>query len=472
MDAPTSGQSIGNDQRAGSLAGECLVAMNSGSLGLGPLASQGTIIDQLLVSQVSQPAWSADYAAPLYSSFNNHLSGARYEGQVSSLLATTFRESDFNTAAHQAATSTTSTTTTAATTAGQLLFDNPLSSASYQSDKLTPLSHDGLMIGRPNLAGGTSDRGIFTSSDIVRMNQQQQQHSHQELLAPSARSYSQTAAAASQRQQAQLSSNILDLSQQHQPPPGAAGPSSQSNMMMQQHSGARQQSRMQLQHQQQAPASLSSSRFPAQPRHLSEFLSSIAQQHVAPASSGAANFGSIGTNLDNRFYQHHGHQQRAAAHQSHSLMARQSIRHQHHHPHHHHHQENKPFQGPASNNAAAAAVAASSTSAAATTPANMVKRKSKLPFFQGSSAAASGQAGNGQAGNSLRLDLHHSSLMANPDSGERFSRKVFVGGLPPDIDEEEIKASFRRFGTLIVDWPHKAESKSYFPPKGDRKSVV
>lgn len=49
---------------------------------------------------------------------------------------------------------------------------------------------------------------------------------------------------------------------------------------------------------------------------------------------------------------------------------------------------------------------------------------------------------------------------------ERYSRKVFVGGLPPDIDEEEITASFRRFGPLVVDWPHKAESKSYFPPKG------
>ncbi|XP_054708199.1 cytoplasmic polyadenylation element-binding protein 2-like [Uloborus diversus] len=54
----------------------------------------------------------------------------------------------------------------------------------------------------------------------------------------------------------------------------------------------------------------------------------------------------------------------------------------------------------------------------------------------------------------------------NLESGERYSRKVFVGGLPPDIDEEEITASFRRFGPLVVDWPHKAESKSYFPPKG------
>jgi len=49
---------------------------------------------------------------------------------------------------------------------------------------------------------------------------------------------------------------------------------------------------------------------------------------------------------------------------------------------------------------------------------------------------------------------------------EHYSRKVFVGGLPPDIDEEEITGAFRRFGPLVVDWPHKAESKSYFPPKG------
>ncbi|NXV71447.1 CPEB4 protein, partial [Atlantisia rogersi] len=34
------------------------------------------------------------------------------------------------------------------------------------------------------------------------------------------------------------------------------------------------------------------------------------------------------------------------------------------------------------------------------------------------------------------------------------------------LSTDEITASFRRFGPLIVDWPHKAESKSYFPPKG------
>lgn len=99
----------------------------------------------------------------------------------------------------------------------------------------------------------------------------------------------------------------------------------------------------------------------------------------------------------------------------------------------------------------------------------------------------------------------------NGERIERFSRKVFVGGLPPDIDEgerttmmhdtsglsshfvffyfdllflsalihcpppntDEITSSFRRFGHLVVDWPHKAESKSYFPPKGiDKASIL
>ena len=47
-----------------------------------------------------------------------------------------------------------------------------------------------------------------------------------------------------------------------------------------------------------------------------------------------------------------------------------------------------------------------------------------------------------------------------------YSRKVFLGGLPPDIDEDEIKQYFSQYGKLSVDWPHKAESKSLFPPKG------
>lgn len=87
------------------------------------------------------------------------------------------------------------------------------------------------------------------------------------------------------------------------------------------------------------------------------------------------------------------------------------------------------------------------------------RRKGKSPFFLD--------------GGDLVLEEQQLAQRCSPKGvpetsgvGERYSRKVFVGGLPPDIDEEEITASFRRFGPLVVDWPHKAESKSYFPPKG------
>lgn len=33
---------------------------------------------------------------------------------------------------------------------------------------------------------------------------------------------------------------------------------------------------------------------------------------------------------------------------------------------------------------------------------------------------------------------------------ERYSRKVFVGGLPPDIDEEEIKSCFSRYNVVLI----------------------
>ncbi|MBN3276090.1 CPEB2 protein, partial [Polyodon spathula] len=69
-------------------------------------------------------------------------------------------------------------------------------------------------------------------------------------------------------------------------------------------------------------------------------------------------------------------------------------------------------------------------------------------------------------GHSDQVNSHSCYPHQNGERIERFSRKVFVGGLPPDIDEDEITTSFRRFGHLVVDWPHKAESKSYFPPKG------
>uniref|UniRef100_A0A4W3IHB6 Cytoplasmic polyadenylation element binding protein 4 n=1 Tax=Callorhinchus milii TaxID=7868 RepID=A0A4W3IHB6_CALMI len=75
---------------------------------------------------------------------------------------------------------------------------------------------------------------------------------------------------------------------------------------------------------------------------------------------------------------------------------------------------------------------------------------------------------DGRGDQSLHSGLNspHCFPHQNGERVERYSRKVFVGGLPPDIDEDEITASFRRFGSLVVDWPHKAESKSYFPPKG------
>ncbi|PAA92286.1 hypothetical protein BOX15_Mlig011202g3, partial [Macrostomum lignano] len=64
------------------------------------------------------------------------------------------------------------------------------------------------------------------------------------------------------------------------------------------------------------------------------------------------------------------------------------------------------------------------------------------------------------------MDSNGNAALAAVRSEERFSRKVFVGGLPPDIDEDEIGNAFRRFGPLTIDWPHKQDSKTYFPPKG------
>ncbi|GFS96045.1 cytoplasmic polyadenylation element-binding protein 2 [Trichonephila clavipes] len=90
----------------------------------------------------------------------------------------------------------------------------------------------------------------------------------------------------------------------------------------------------------------------------------------------------------------------------------------------------------------------------------------KSPFFTGLDENHLDDGHLEQMGPSLNSSMLCAPKSPNNDSGERFSRKVFVGGLPPDIDEDEINASFRRFGPLVVDWPHKAESKSYFPPKG------
>ena len=47
------------------------------------------------------------------------------------------------------------------------------------------------------------------------------------------------------------------------------------------------------------------------------------------------------------------------------------------------------------------------------------------------------------------------------------SRKVFVGGLPPDMDQDEIIEHILLYGPLTVGWPYKAKFKAaYFPHKG------
>ncbi|GBN19634.1 Cytoplasmic polyadenylation element-binding protein 2 [Araneus ventricosus] len=96
----------------------------------------------------------------------------------------------------------------------------------------------------------------------------------------------------------------------------------------------------------------------------------------------------------------------------------------------------------------------------------LVRFEGKSPFFTGLDENHLDDGHLEQMGPSLNSSMLCAPKSPNNDTGERFSRKVFVGGLPPDIDEDEINASFRRFGPLVVDWPHKAESKSYFPPKG------
>ena len=51
-----------------------------------------------------------------------------------------------------------------------------------------------------------------------------------------------------------------------------------------------------------------------------------------------------------------------------------------------------------------------------------------------------------------------------------YSRKVFIGGLQPDMDQDEIIEHFLPYGPLSVDWPYKAKSKAaalpYFTHKG------
>ncbi|GMS91442.1 hypothetical protein PENTCL1PPCAC_13617, partial [Pristionchus entomophagus] len=51
----------------------------------------------------------------------------------------------------------------------------------------------------------------------------------------------------------------------------------------------------------------------------------------------------------------------------------------------------------------------------------------------------------------LKPKLYH---QYNPGP-EVYSRKVFVGGLPVDVDEDELLLTFSPFGHLTIDWPNK-----------------
>ncbi|VDK78929.1 unnamed protein product [Litomosoides sigmodontis] len=47
-----------------------------------------------------------------------------------------------------------------------------------------------------------------------------------------------------------------------------------------------------------------------------------------------------------------------------------------------------------------------------------------------------------------------------------FSRKVFVGGLPPDVTADSISLFFEQFGANKVDWPHRKCTGGDTPPNG------
>ncbi|VDK51162.1 unnamed protein product [Gongylonema pulchrum] len=80
--------------------------------------------------------------------------------------------------------------------------------------------------------------------------------------------------------------------------------------------------------------------------------------------------------------------------------------------------------------------------------------------------AESGRTPSSQQGNGVCRAMKPDLYYQYSPGRETYSRKVFVGGLPVDIDEDELTAKFSRFGPLVVDWPNKCENKSYFPPKG------
>ncbi|KAI6172675.1 hypothetical protein M3Y98_00999700 [Aphelenchoides besseyi] len=51
----------------------------------------------------------------------------------------------------------------------------------------------------------------------------------------------------------------------------------------------------------------------------------------------------------------------------------------------------------------------------------------------------------------------YNHFMYNPGF-DSYSRKVFVGGVPSDVNEESFLQTFRRFGKLTADWPSRTEA--------------
>uniref|UniRef100_UPI00358E5FB9 cytoplasmic polyadenylation element-binding protein 2-like isoform X2 n=1 Tax=Myxine glutinosa TaxID=7769 RepID=UPI00358E5FB9 len=74
---------------------------------------------------------------------------------------------------------------------------------------------------------------------------------------------------------------------------------------------------------------------------------------------------------------------------------------------------------------------------------------------------------DGNTNTLLPFQLHDRGRIFDPMSMHSLENSlVDIMRSENDHLKDEITASFRRFGVLVVDWPHKAESKSYFPPKG------
>ena len=68
-----------------------------------------------------------------------------------------------------------------------------------------------------------------------------------------------------------------------------------------------------------------------------------------------------------------------------------------------------------------------------------------------------------KSSSSLQNKFHQALFMV---PSETYSHKVFIGGLAPDINEEDINSCFRHFGSMKICWPHKVQSKSNTPPLG------